>query len=210
MAEVRNGVFFSWFTSVLSTGWKRTLNVDDLPPLPSSFSANKCFQRIVDANLRFYCTQYKGSVPTNDASGCSWVNSNLNSNETPRSAASMHPLLRTMISAHWQSIVNIFLLKMFSCGLSFATPLLLGELVSFLGGPVSSSNVHIGILLVVGLSVCSVVSAIINVNSNARSLDIKLKLQSALTTLLFERVIALPRYAWTDVQVTYAQLLNFV
>lgn len=216
-SRVKNGVFFTWLTPTLTTGAEKALSIEDLPNLPPTFSTSQCFEGLVKTlanddrkQNQEEIRRRRGPPPVSSFNNLSWVNYNAQSGDKLRDSASMHPLLRAILSYHFPAIFSIFVLKLMSCGLSFASPLLLGALVSYLSGSVQRGDIYQGILLVLGLSGCSMLSAVINTNSNARALDIKLKIQAALTAMAFERIAVLPRYAWSDIRLSPAQLLNFV
>jgi ABC-type multidrug transport system fused ATPase/permease subunit len=207
--EIKSGVFFSWFSPILKEGASKQLDLEDLPPLPTSFQSRNTYESFSETILNCFPTK-PNSKSERKVKKPSWLNNGSFPDLGIREFGSMHPLLQCIIHNHADSIVKIFLLKMVSCGLSFASPLLLGQLVSFLSGTVTLHNLHDGILWVSLLTIAAVLSAAINTNSNARSLDIKLKLQSALTVIVFERIAVLPMCALDDISLTSAQLLNFV
>ena len=209
-------MFFSWFTDTLKKGFQqRSLQLDDIPPLPSYLTSYQCKARLEQAN--------QGHIQQDDERN--WLNMTgegpfrKKHNKTKNAAAeeqeelvinaSSWPLLFAIVRCHYASLMKITLLKALGCGFSFLGPLVLGEMVKYLEHGIRSDNIDYGVMLIIALGSISLCSAIINSNSNARSVQLKMELVAAMTQVVFARALSLPASAWNDLNFNEAQINNF-
>ena len=196
MQDLRRKVFVFSFNSVLQKVYElcRTeenqLTISNLPPLPvelqSSYSV-KSFKHTFSSPKK---TNLPGVVPR----------------------ITVIPLVKQIVLKCGIDVLKTGVLKLFLCGLSFASPILLGLIVSYLGddGGPSNSNISYGLALIALLAACSILSAALNTNFNIRSWVIKCRLIGALSPLIFARSLALPICAWTEMGVSEAQVNNLI
>eukprot|EP01035_Chromulina_nebulosa_P002458 gene2458-3324_t len=176
IGDLRRKVFVFSFNSVLQKVYElcRTeenqLTISNLPPLPvelqSSYSV-KSFKHTFSSPKK---TNLPGVVPR----------------------ITVIPLIKQIVLKCGIDVLKTGVLKLFLCGLSFASPILLGLIVSYLGddGGPSNSNISYGLALIALLAACSILSAALNTNFNIRSWVIKCRLIGALSPLIFARSLA--------------------
>eukprot|EP01039_Chlorochromonas_danica_P007775 gene7775-8586_t len=191
--SIKRGLAFSWFSSILRTGNEKVLEMEDLPPLPADFDTQRCAEDLARAT-RVGGKQIK----------LSWMQVD------KVVMGKISPLVWAIARCHGVDLVKVTLLRGLSCVLSFLSPLVLGEIVSFLDGEAYRQDLLWGLGLVSLLAFLSLAIAAINTNTNARSLDIKLKLQGSLYYAVYFRVMSLPVAAWSDLGFTEAQIQNFL
>ncbi|RYG62934.1 hypothetical protein EON64_16925, partial [archaeon] len=188
--EIRRGVFFNWFSSVLRAGYKGTLDIEDLPPLPRSFDAHTAAKSFVSSARRYI-----------DTYSYSWLDAE------QQAKASIRPLVYSILCRHGSSLLKVSVLKALGCLLSFTTPLVLGRLVGYLDSTTQGQEgLQEGLVLVCVLVLLSLVSAVISSNANARSLQIKTSLQASLAYLLYYRALSLPLQALSELSVSEGQV----
>ena len=209
-----------------------SIDIDDIPRLPAYLTSSECRRRletVIGKRREKQLVKSGGSELASVISSSrtrNWLKSNSSQNSNSASSnnsngessksecddieVSSTPLLKAILLRHGGTLFKISLLKIVNCGLSFLSPLLLGQFVSYLEKGVSPSNLRIGFGLAFLLACSAFCSAVVNTNSNARCLELKLKLQAALTQLVFARSISLPSIAWSDLQFNEAQVNNFI
>lgn len=197
MSDLRRYVFASDFTNILHFAYsncnngQNQLDITNLPTLPTDLSASKSSSFL---NIKHFKKTKEDVIQ--------------DSNET----STLRPLLSIMIDKYGVDLIKTGFLKLISCGISFASPLLLGRIVSFLESDSDMSKINIlyGFGLVALLILCSVFSAIINTNFNIRSWVIKAKLIGAFSPLIFARTLTLPLFAWSELGISDAQVNNLI
>ena len=196
MQDLRRKVFVTSYNSILQKVYElcRTgetqLTISNLPQLPAELMSNHSMKSFND-------NSYASKKP------------NLGGFTSPRT---VFPLVKQIVLNCGIDVLKTGVLKLFLCGLSFASPILLGLIVSYLGddGGPSSSNISYGLALIALLAACSILSAALNTNFNIRSWVIKCRLIGALSPLIFARSLALPICAWPEMGVSEAQVNNLI
>ncbi len=224
--QFRRSFYCTWFTRTLLKGSEQSLTIDDLPPLPHSFESEHCtVEFLIEARrlLEEQSKKEKGAKKIlHDQSD--WFDQfDLSSEGDKRGSvseggsggrverkASIWPILRLIWRLHGWSFIVIMIMKLVLTGLSFVGPLLLGEIVTYLQEDVGDHNLLYGLMLVVLLTLSALLSAVLNTNTNIRYLEIKVKLTSVLTVLIYSRALSLPLIAWKDLGFSEAQINNFI
>jgi hypothetical protein len=196
MNDLRRKVFVTSFNSVLQKIYElckageNQLSISNLPQLPVELTSSNSVKTFYDSS----------SVSMNpDLNGFT-------------ARVTVIPLVKLITIKCGIDVLKTGLLKFFLCGLSFASPILLGLIVSYLeddGGP-STSNISYGLALIALLAACSILSATLNTNFNIRSWVIKCRLLGALSPLIFHRSLTLPMCAWAEMGVSDAQVNNLI
>ncbi len=199
-SNIFNGVLFSWFTVVLKMGSLRKLELNDLPLLPTILSSS--FSR---AQFEDHCEHNKETrIGIIHAGFENWSRMVTNRN-------CLHLLIAKVWQCHGAALFITGFLKFISCVLSFTGPLILGSIVSYLeGDPTANRNLLAGLFLVSLLITSSIVTTCVNTNFNIRSVAIKTHLIGSLTSIVFLRVLSLPRAALLDMDITDAQGNNLI
>ena len=92
---------------------------------------------------------------------------------------------------------------------AFLGPLCLSKMVSFIEDP-EKKDLSYGLMLVALLSISFVVSSLLNASFNVRANILYVKLVGALSLAVFDRVMILPLHAWSDLDLTEAQVTNLI
>ena len=161
-------VYLSWLTSSIALGSESHLQVEDLPQLPSSFLPTQTRQRLQQSSIsaqRSSCCR---------GARADWVS-----------------FVKLFLHTFWFEFLVLGIYKFFITSLSFAGPLLLGTIVSFLENDPSHNDLIRGLILVGLLFLSFSLSAIFNTRYNVLTTILQLKLKGALVLSLFSRVIAM-------------------
>lgn len=194
MHDLRRKVFVTSFNSVLQKIYElckteeNQLLISNLPPLPVELTSSHSVKSFSDSP--------SASMSPNGFTA----------------TVTVAPLLKLITIKCGIDVLKTGFLKLFLCGLSFASPILLGLIVSYLeddGGP-STSNISYGLALIALLAACSILSATLNTNFNIRCWFIKCRLLGALSPLIFHRSLTLPMCAWPEMGVSEAQVNNLI
>ena len=209
---IGTSVCLNWFTSTLDAGNVKKLCVDDLIPLPNEYHSEQTKQKFQTASTSNY-PDSSLPLPSNSASidgssGEKWV-THLASADVKNKHG-----VRALVWGIWRcygySICKVGILKVFTTGLSFVAPIVLGYIVTYLEKGVDGENIGRGVLLVILLAASSVLSALLNTNYNVRTLVIKINMQAALIRIVFLRCLSLPIIAKKEMFLADAQMNNLI
>jgi ABC-type multidrug transport system fused ATPase/permease subunit len=200
--QLRRSFVYNWFTKTLIRGSKQKLQIEDLPHIPFEIESKNCV-------LEFMQYARLSAVKREDDD---WIDKYTFSKSpvAKRGYVSIWPLLGSILYCHGWAFFKIMILKLFGLLLSFVGPVLLGKIVNYLQDGVTKENLVVGLILVAILCGSSLLSSIINANTNTRYLEIRLKLQASLAIIVYSRALSLPVIAWKDLEFSEAQINNFI
>jgi ATP-binding cassette subfamily C (CFTR/MRP) protein 10 len=185
---VTRSIWFNWFTKTLYTGHLSRLNLNDLYHLPNTMKAAVLS---LPELLRSTSTV------------------KLDTSESEK----LQILLQIISKHHFSAFIILGLLKLGCTLISFGGPLILGYLVNFVNYPTPRSDlnrVFDGLLLVISLTLCLLLSAILNTAYNMRGNILQMKLKSIFTLLLYHRVTSLKLHHWSELGLNEARLSTMV
>lgn len=200
LRKLLSSVFLSWFTPVLSTGNQKKLELSDIPLLPQQLRTNSSKKKFVERRS----TEEQNGYLTDCWMRCS------DSDYTKKLRKSRSTLLRRILTVQGSALFKTGVLKLLMTALSFAGPVLLGNIVSFIEQKPTINEYPEALLWISLLAISSAASAALNTNYNLRSWAIKASVQGSLTRVVFERAMRLPLIACQDLEMTDAQVNNLV
>ena len=209
-SKVSYSLLFSWFTPVLAAGARRLLHLSDLPRLPQTLQCCYNAARLQVESLKsfLYINEHSNNHTVDDGDYLidNWIA------ETDEKAPKLGylTLIKLLWNVYGMEFLSLGIFKLLICLSSFAGPLLLGAMVSYIEDSVGTDNLLYGLYLVAALGFSFLVSAALNTASNIRGTILQMKVKGALTKLVFARAMNLPLYAWTDMALTDAKLITLI
>ena len=201
-------MLFRWFTPVLTLGDSTPLvRVEQLAPLPPTL-ASWALEAVFEAILKTHHDANHNPNPNPNP------NSHPNPNPNPSPDLNYRVLLHTVLRCGWSTIFVTGLLKLWITALTFAGPILLGYMVSFLEDSYNHDptpeEVYKGVFLVGLLTGSAALVACLSTNYNMQLALLKLRLQGSLTRMVFDRSINLTIAEWNQLELQAGQVSNFV
>ena len=207
-ARVSRSALLLWFTQTLREGAKRKLTVDDLPALPETFRSDHCKLLFTSSCKSGDKKEFKHADHSIQGTSIDWLLHLTSADE--KNKAGVLALVGVIARCYGWDLLIVGILKALTTALSFSGPVLLGYIVSYLEQGVTVNTLETGLLLTAVLGGSSIFSALLNTNYNVRTLTLKLRIQTALTRVLFSRCITLPSIAWKDLHASDAMVSNLV
>jgi ABC-type multidrug transport system fused ATPase/permease subunit len=118
-------------------------------------------------------------------------------------------LVKLLWKVHYSAFFTLGLLKALTSVAGFGGPIVLGLLVDYIeSNPMES--ISKGVKLVALLALSFIASAWLNTAFNVHAFVTKGKIRGGLTTAVFDRALALPGHAWSDVDLSDAKLTTLI
>lgn len=201
-ASLKRQLLFRVVNPLLSTGFRRPLEHGDLPPLPLGLKAGQSLQSL-------WRNSSAARHSRSNQRDVSWI-------EVPDDAihrVALWSLLGVLWGAHGGAFLVLGGFKVLLLGASFAGPLLLSLMVSYLENEAAQdgqTSLAKGLLLVGGLGFSFVLSATLNTQFNIRSALLQIKLRGGLTSAVFARALVLPLHAQSALGLSDGQMTTLV
>ena len=190
-------LLFRKLNALLGVGAQRPLAFEDLPVLPRVLRSAHSL-RLLQSDAAA-----AGSLDSNKTT---WL-------EKPDAALSkraLWSLVGLLWRAHGGAFMVLGALKVLMLGSSFAGPLLLSLMVSFLDSGPGNDRLLEGLLLVSGLALSFIFSAFVNTQYNIRASILQVKAKGSLTCAVFARALVLPLYAYTDLDLSDGKMTTLI
>ena len=187
-----------FFTQTLRRGFQHQLKLEDLPQLSPDLWSN--YSR---TTLNRQATSTQASKRGSDGSK-SWIGG-----KSVQKKRALSKYIWMHIKTYWKSFVSLGIIKAMSTLSAFLGPLFLSKMVSFIEDS-EKKDLSYGLMLVALLSISFVVSSLLNASFNVRANILYVKLVGALSLAVFDRVMILPLHAWSDLDLTEAQVSNLI
>ena len=187
-----------FFTQTLRRGFLHQLRVEDLPQLShelwSNYSRTTLNRQVTSSQPPRRCSD----------GAKSWIGG-----KSVHRKRALSNYIWMHIKTYWKSFVSLGIIKAMSTLSAFLGPLFLSKMVSFIEAP-EKQDLSYGLMLVALLSISFVVSSLLNASFNVRANILYVKLVGALSLAVFDRVMVLPLRAWSDLDLTEAQVSNLI
>lgn len=217
--QVQNSILFNWFTSTLKTGYSHRLALSDLHQLPEAFKSSHQNETLfLDYINEEYIKQYT-LLSENKSTPITKSDDQILNNK-------YKIFVGTLLYQNLNTFLLLGILKLCSTICSFSGPIFIGLMVTYIADPSSAlvifnytitgpipdhtSQILIGISLVIALTLGLLLSAVFNTLYNMRGMVIQMKIRALLTKSLFAQALKLRLFEWKELNLNEAKLTTHI
>lgn len=207
--KLKFSLMFFWFTPTLKVGFQRLLQLSDLPNLPDTMSSthNATLMSTEAQILANSCQSPFGGSSSPASQHKNWWAAESDTASHKRASSK---LVSILWRCYGPKFIVLGIIKLLNVLASFAGPLVLGAMVTYIQTDAHVDTIGYGLFLVACMFLSFLISAILNTSNNVRGGCLQISVKAGLTKLVFARAMRLPLYAWSDVNVSDAKLTTLV